>query len=151
MAAGAWLIYNKAIKKIGNGTIDLSATTFRLALFGSGGNYATSTLSLLGSATDQVTSGNGYSSSGKACTSEIWTAGSSAGAYKFDVDDLVWTATGGAINSIKAAIIYTSGASAGACHVLCWSQLTSSAFNLGSGSTLTLTINASGVFELANA
>lgn len=151
MAATAWVVYNKAIKKIGNTTINLGATTFRVALFGSGGNFATSTISLLGSLTDQVTSGNGYSSSGKALSSEVWTAGTSAGAYKFDVGDVVWTATGGAINSIKAAVIYTSGASAGACHVLCWSQLTTGAFNLSSGNTLTLQIHANGVFQLANA
>lgn len=150
MAATAWVVYNKAIKKLGNATINLGTAQLRMALVGSGGNYATSTLSLFGSVTDQVTSGNGYSSSGKALTTEVWTAGSSAGAYKLDVADPIWTATGGAINSIKAAIIFVSGASAGACHVLCWSQLTSSAFNLASGNTLTVQIAASGVFEMAN-
>jgi len=151
MAATAWVLYNRAIKKIGNGTINLAGTNFRIALFGSGGNFATSTLSLLGSATDQVTSGNGYSSSGKALTSEVWTVGTSAGAYKFDVADVVFTATGGAINSIKAAIIYVSGAGAGSCHVLAWSQLTTNAFNLSTGNTLTIQIHANGVFALANA
>jgi len=127
MAATAWVVYNKAIKKIGNGTIDLSSLT------------------------DEVASGNGYTASGKAMTSEVWTVGGSAGAYKFDAADVVWTATGGAINSIKAAVILTSGDSAGACHLLAWSQLTTAAFNLSSGNTLTVQLNASGIFTLANA
>lgn len=150
MAASAWVVYNQAIKKIGNGTISL-AGAFRIALVGSAGNFATSTLSLFGSVTDQVTEANGYSSSGKALATEVWTAGASAGQYKFDAADVTWTATGGAINSIKAAIIFASGASAGACHVLAWSQLTSSAFNLTSGNTLTVQFNSAGVFTVANA
>ena len=151
MAASAWTVYNKAIKKIGNGTIDLSSATLRMALVGSGGNYATSTLSLLGSITDEVTEANGYSSSGKGLSGEVWTAGSSAGAYKLDATDPVWTATGGAINSIRAAIIFTSGGAAGSCHVLAWATLSTAAFNLASGNTLTVQFNASGIFELANA
>lgn len=150
MAATAWVVYNKAIKKIANGTISLGGN-FRMALVGSAGNFATSTLSLLGSITDQVTEANGYSSSGKALTTEAWTAGASAGQYKFDADDVTWTATGGAINSIKAAVIFASGASAGACHLLAWSQLTSSAFNLASGNTLTVQMAANGVFTVSNA
>lgn len=151
MAATAWVVYNKAIQKLADGTIDLSASTYRMVLVGSAGNFATSTLSLLGSVTDEVTEANGYSSSGKALTTEAWTVGTSAGQYKFDVDDVTWTATGGAINSIKAAIIFTSGDSAGACHVLCWSQLTTNAFNLASGNTLTVQMNSAGVFTMANA
>lgn len=151
MAASNWVVYNKAIKKIGNGTIDMSATTFRMALVGSGGNYATSTMSAWGSVTDEVTSGNGYSSSGKTLTNEVWTAGTSAGAYKFDFDDLTWTATGGAINSIRAAIIFVSAVATANCHLLAWCTLTTAAFNLASGDTLTVQINANGAFEIANA
>lgn len=151
MAATTFVLYNKAIKKIGAGTINLSTGAFRLALVGSAGNYATSTLSLLGSASDQVASGNGYVATGLALANKVWTVGASAGSYKFDADDIVLTATGGAINSIKAAIIITSGASAGARHVVAWSQLTSSAFNLASGNTLSIQFAAGGIFTAANA
>ena len=150
MAAQAFTLYNRAIRKLGAGTIQLPGAV-RIALVGSGSNFTTATMSLFGSVTDQVTSGNGYSSSGKALASEAWTAGASAGQIKFDAADPVWTATGGAINSIKACVLFMSGASAGACHLLAYASLTSTAFNLASGNTLTLQFNSSGIFTVANA
>jgi hypothetical protein len=151
MAAGAWTVYNKAKKKIGNTTINLAATTFRIALFQSAATSpaSLSTLSLLSQISNQVAEGNGYSSSGKALTSEVWTAGASDSQYKFDVSDVVWTGTGGSIANIKYAVIFLSAASAGGCHVLCYSQLTSTPFTLASGNTLTIQMNASGVLTLA--
>lgn len=150
MAAQAWKLYNRAIRKLGAGAIVLPGAV-RIALAGSAGNFATKTLSLLGSLTDQVTEANGYSSSGKTLASEVWTAGTSAGQIKFDAADPVWTATGGAINSIKAAVLFMSGAGAGSCHMLAYASLTSAAFNLGSGNTLTLQFNSAGIFTAANA
>lgn len=149
MAAQAFKLYNRAIRKLGAGTIQLPGAV-RAALVGSAGNFATKTLSLFGSITDQVTEANGYSSSGKALASEVWTAGASGGQIKFDAADPLWTATGGAINSIKAVVLFMSGASAALCHLLAYASLTSSAFNLSSGNTLTLQFNASGVFTAAN-
>jgi hypothetical protein len=150
MAAQAWKLYNRAIRKLGAGTIALPGAV-RIILVGSASNFATNTLSLLGSLTDQVTSGNGYSSSGKALASETWTAGASAGQIRFDAADPIWTATGGAINSIKAAVLVMSGASAGACHVLAYASLTSNAFNLASGNTLTVQFSSSGIFNATRA
>lgn len=149
MAAQAWKIYNLAKKKIGNTSLNLASTAFRMTLHTSASNAATLTLGVYGSLTGEVTEGNGYSSSGKALTGEIWTVGASAKQYKFDVDDVVWTATGGAINNIKFAAIWISGASAGGRHLLAVASLTSSQFNLSSGNTLTLQINSSGVFTMA--
>lgn len=65
--------------------------------------------------------------------------------------DPIWTATGGAINSIKAAVLFMSGASAGACHLLAYASLTSTAFNVSSGNTLTISMASAGVFVAANA
>lgn len=149
MAAGQWVVYNKAKKKIGNGTMSLAATTYRMTLHTSASNAGTLTLSTFSQLTSEVTEANGYSSSGKALTSEVWTVGASAGQYKFDVDDVVWTGTGGTIAGIKHAVIWISGASANARHLLCVSQLTSSQFTLSQNNTLTIQINAAGVLTLA--
>lgn len=149
MAAQAWKVYNLAKKKIGNGTLNLASTAFRMTLHTSASNAATLTLGVYGSLTGEVTEANGYSSSGKALTGEVWTVGASAKQYKFDVDDVVWTGTGGAISNIKFAVIWLSGASAGGRHLLATASLTSSQFNLSSGNTLTLQINSAGVFTLA--
>jgi hypothetical protein len=134
MAAGAWTVYNLAKKKIGNATLSLASTAFRVSLFTSASSGAgNSARGVISSIDDEVTSGNGYSSSGKAMTGEV----------------VVWTASGGSIANIKYAVIWLSGASAGGRHLLCYSQLTSSQFTLSSGNTLTLQMNASGVLTLA--
>jgi hypothetical protein len=148
MAAQAWKIYNLAKKKIGNSTLNLASTVYRMTLHTSASNAATLTLGVYGSVTGEVTEANGYSSSGKTLTGEVWTVGASAKQYKFDVDDVVWTATGGAISNIKFAVLWLSGASANGRHLLAVASLTSSQFNLSSGNTLTLQINSAGVFTL---
>jgi hypothetical protein len=146
MAAQPWKLYNLAKKKIGNTTINLAATTLRCSLVTSASNFATRTLGVFGSLTNEIADGNGYSTSGKAATSEVWTVGASAQQYKHDCDDFVWTATGGNIANIKGAVLWYSGASAGARHLLAFASLTSSQFTLSTGNTLTLQINASGIF-----
>lgn len=149
MAAGAWTVYNLAKKKIGNATLSLAATVFRISLFTSASNAATATLGVISSVTNEVTEANGYSSSGKALTGEVWTVGASAGQYKFDADDPFWSANGGAIANIKHAVIWLSGASAGGRHLLCRSQLSTSQFSLSTGNRLTIQMNASGILTLA--
>lgn len=151
MAAGAWTFYNKSKKNLGAGAIPLvnASSSFRMSLFASASNAATATLSTIGSLSNELTEANGYSSSGKALTGVTWTAGASAGQYRFNCDALVWTATGGAINNIKFAVIWYNGASAGARKLVCRSQLSTSQFNLTQNNTLTITPAATGVFNLA--
>ncbi len=147
MAAGAWTVYNEAKKYIGNATLNLS-TAKRITLHTSASNANTATLSIYSELTNEVGSGNGYSSSGKALGTVAWTVGASAGQYKFDADDVVWTGTGGSIASIKFAVISnTSGGASG--KLLCRSQLSSSAFTLSSGNTLTLQMASAGILTLA--
>lgn len=149
MAAGAWTLYNLAKKKIGNSTLNLSSTAFRITLHTSASNANTATLGVYNSVNNEVSEANGYSSSGKALANEVWTVGASAGQYKFDADDVVWTGTGGAIANIKFAVIWISAAASANRHLLCRSQLTTSQFTLSSGNTLTLQMNAAGILTLA--
>jgi hypothetical protein len=149
MAAGAWTFYNLAKKYIGNGVINLGSGAFRMQLHTSASNANTATLSTIGSVDNQVTEANGYSSSGKALANRAWTVGQSAGQYKFDADDSFWSANGGAISNIKFAVIWVSGASAGARKLLVRSQLSSSQFSLSSGNRLTIQHASTGIFTLA--
>lgn len=149
MAAQAWKIYNKAKKKIGNGTILLNGTHFRMTLHTSASNAATLTFSTYASVTGEITSvASSYSSSGKACTSAQWTLGRSVKEYKFQVGNVFWSAAS-QISNIKLAVIWVSGASAGARHVLAVASLTSTQFNLAAGNRLTIAINTNGVFTVA--
>lgn len=149
MAAQAWKLYNLAVKKIGNATLSLASTVYRMTLHQSASNFATATLGVYNSLTSEVTEGNGYSSSGKALANEAWTVGVSAHQYKFDSDDPIWTATGGTIANIKAAVIAISAAASANRHLLVRASLTSAQFTLSSGNTLTLQMNSSGIFTMA--
>lgn len=147
MAASAWAVYNEAKKYIGNATLRLD-TAKRITLHTSASNANTATLSIYSEVNNEVTEGNGYSSSGKSLASIVWTVGASAGQYKFDADDVVWTGTGGSIANIRYAVISNvSGGASG--KLLCRSVLTTAQFTLASGNTLTLQMNASGILTLA--
>jgi hypothetical protein len=148
MAAGAWNVYSLAKKKIGNGSISLAATVYRMTLHTSASNAATVSLGTIASVTGEIADGNGYSTSGKALTGEVWTVGASATQYKFDTDDAFWSANGGTIANIKFAVIWLSAASAGGRHLLCRSTLSTSQFSISSGNRLTITMNSSGVLTL---
>lgn len=149
MAAGAWTVYNLAKKKIGNATLSLASTVFRCTLHTSASNAATATLGVYNSVTGEVTEANGYSSSGKALTSEIWTAGVSAGQYKFDADDVFWSGNAGAIANVKFAVIWLSAAASANRHLLCRSQLSTSQFSISSGNRMTIQMAATGILTLA--
>jgi hypothetical protein len=153
MAAGAWKCFNRAKKFIGNGTLSLSATTFRMCLATSASNLKTSgsgkPLINRTSLTGQVTSTLGCPVLGKALTGELWTTGASAKQIKFDTDDLIFTATTSAIANIKYAVIFLTGASAGAQKLLCYSTLTTSQItSLAIGNTLTVQMASGGVLTL---
>ena len=153
MAAGAWKVFNRAKKYIGNGTLSLSSTTFRMCLATSASNLKTTAsgrpLINRTSLTGQVVSTLGCPVLGKAMTGEVWTTGASARQIKFDTDDLVFTATTSAIANIKYAVIFLTGASAGAQKLLCYSTLTTSQItSLAADNTLTVQMASGGVLTL---
>lgn len=147
MAATAWAIYNKAKNKIAEGTIPLNAAVWKCQLHTSASNASVSTFSLVSSINNEVANGNGYLTGGKQLSAPTWTTGASAGVYRFDTSDPVWTASGGTIPNIKFAVIRTSTSATGG-HVLCWSKLTTAQFTLAQDNTLTIQMNASGIFTL---
>lgn len=151
MAASAWAVYDRAKEFIGDNTIDLDlASEFRLHFFTSGSNAQTSALSTLASVTNQLASGNGYTQSGYLLT-QTWGTGASAGAIRFDTDDVVLSASGGAHNNVQyAAIVAQTGASAkdGTNKLLCACQLSTASIDVGDGSTLTVQQPALGVFNM---
>jgi hypothetical protein len=99
MAATAWTLYDKAKKKIGNGTIKLGVDTFKVQLHQSTSNASTSTLSLATSVTNEVANGNGYTTGGKTLASVTWTVGASASQYSFDAAGRPTAATSTASSS----------------------------------------------------
>lgn len=143
MSASAFQFYSKAKKYIGNGTIQLGTTALKMKLTTSASNASTFTLSTFASITGEIGTSGGYTAGGKALATMAWTVGASAKQYKFDADDLIWTATGGPLTNVKYGVIGVSGGKA-----LCWSKLSTSQFTVTTGNTLTVQFNAAGIFTL---
>jgi len=143
MAASAFLIYNEAKKYIGNGTIVLGTSAFKLKLTNSASNASTFTLSTFASVTGEISARGGYVANGKALATMAWTVGASAKSYKFDADDLVFTASGSSLINVKFAVIGLSGGKA-----LAWSKLSTAQFTITSPNTLTIQFNALGIFTM---
>lgn len=151
MAAGPYTFYNLAKRHLGDATINLGSGTFDVHLFQSTSNFATLTLSTLGSLTNQVLSANNYTLAGKPLAGVTWAAGASAGQSRFNGNALTFSAVGGTIANIKAAVIVKrTGLSAKdpANKLLCFTQLTTLQFSLTTGNTITINPSATGIFNL---
>jgi len=136
MAAAAWKVYNEAKQYMLIGTIDLDAATLRMALHKSTSNASTFTLSTWASVTVPV-AGGGYTGV-KTLTASV-TTGANASTYKFTFANVTYTASGADITSVMYAVIYISGGKA-----ICWSKLSTAAFTVTNGNTLTIAANATG-------
>ena len=143
MAASAFTFYNKAKKYIGNGTLQLGTSAFKMKLTTSASNASTFTLSTFASITSEIGTSGGYVAGGKALASMTWTTGASAKQMAFDAADLVWTATGGPLTNVKYGVIGVSGGKA-----MCWSKLSTSQFTVTIGNTLTIQFASAGIFTL---
>ena len=152
MAATAWAFYHNAKHKLCKGDasgFNLSADVFKLNLFMSAATTPadTPTLSLFSEISIEA-SGGAYPSggSGKVLSATTWTV-TDTSIQKFDSTNWIMTATGSTITNVKYAVIRNStGATEG--HLLCWSQLSTSPFSISTGNTLTIQINANGIFNL---
>lgn len=155
MAAGTWKIYAKAKKYIGAGTITLGAGVFKMQLHRTSASAAIlvlSTRSTNASIPGEISATGGYAANGRNLlpATAKWTVGASAKSYKFDYSTvgLVFTGSGAALNNIRYALIRNS-TGAGAGKVLCFCTLSTAAFTIASGNTLTIAPAATGVFSLA--
>ena len=143
MAATPWQLYNAAKKYIGNGTIQLGVDVFKLKLCTSASNASTFTLSTFASINNEISATGGYVANGKALAGVAWTVGASAKQFKFDSDDVIFTASGANLNNIKYGVIGLSGSKA-----LCWSRLSADQFTVTAGNTLQVIPNAAGIFTV---
>ena len=144
MAAAAWRLYAKAKEYIGDGTITLGTGGFKMALFRGSSNASTLTLSTLASVTVQA-SGGAYTAGGKylAPSAGTWTLSGSTVTFDYTTLGITFTASGSNISAVQYAVIHNSAGK-----LLCWSKLSSSAFDVSDPNTLTILPAATGVFTL---
>ena len=151
-AAGKWKLYELAKLNLGKAAFDLTAGTFNMALFLSTSNADTLTTSeKLADLTNEVGNANGYSTGGAAMATVTWT--NTAGTEKFTAAPTVWTASGAGIVA-RSAVVYKVGTFAGIVNpILCTCLLDATPANVtaAAGTTLTVTMNASGSWTLGGA
>lgn len=145
MPAGSWTVFNRAKLKLANGSLDLDTNPFRMVLTTSSQALdatfvGTSTDCRYSDLTAEVV-GTGYTATGKLLTA-TWTQ--STGTITFDVDDQAWTSS---TITAKYAVIYADNTND---DLLCFVDLETGGGSVSTtAGTLTVTINASGVFTLA--
>jgi len=141
MAAGAWTFTSGGRTRLLNGTFDIDTDTYKCALFLSTSNLGAASTTFAG-VTGEHAAANGYTAGGIAVALTL------AGTTTVTVDvttDPVWTASGGSIVARFAAIYEVGG------DILCYCLLDSAPADVTAttGNTLTVAMNASGVFTLA--
>lgn len=151
MAADAWKVYNSFKEYMADGTIDMDNDAFKMALFDVGSNATSLAVVRYGSLTSETANANGYTTGGKTLTSPTWVLAGST--VTFDGANVAWTASGGSI-TVRYAVIYDDTVSAVATDAnVCMTTLdnTPADVTVTDGNTLTVQINASGVFTLSGA
>lgn len=142
MAAGAWTFTNAGRTSLLNGDFDLDTDTFLMALFLSTSNLGAASTTYAG-VTNEHANANGYTTGG--VSMGVLTLGGTTTVTVDDPADVVWTASGGPITAKFAAIYKTAG------NILCYCLLESGGADVTAtdGNTLTVALNASGIFTLA--
>ena len=142
MAAGAWTFTDGTRTRILNGTFDFDTDTFKVALFLSTSNIGAASTTYAG-VTNEHANANGYTTGGISLGTLTL-----AGTTTVTVDDpldMVWTAAGGSITA-RFAVLYENAGD-----VVCYCLLDSTPADVTAtnGNTLTIALNASGIFTLA--
>jgi hypothetical protein len=145
MAASNWILYNNARKKILNGTILLKTSVLRCKLYKDGAaDISVSANSVLSNITTSAVAN--ISAFTLSTMTIVAVAGSAT--HKFSGPNLVFSASGGNATTIQYAVVYASGASAGASHVLMWCKLSTAAFDVTENNTLTINTPTNGYFVI---
>lgn len=143
MAASKWMVYKNAKKYLMDGTIDLDAGTMRMKLL-----KGTKAAVVSAFTRDTFASLTHIQSAG--ISQAIMTVSGyaiisiNASTWGFDSTAVIFKATGSNLTSIQYAVIGISNGKA-----LAWCKLSSAAFQLSDGNTLTITPNASGYFTIS--
>jgi hypothetical protein len=154
MAAGKWKVYEIAKEQIATGVMDLDSDSFRINLYLSTSNadtLAKGTIENMGDLTNEVATNFGYTQGAKTVTLSVSESGGTV-----TVDETtnpVWTASGGAITARFAVIYkYVDGTPANNTPLcVCLLDTAPADVSATDGNTLTITMNASGIFTLSGA
>lgn len=147
MTANAWLVYDIFWEQLGNELHTMLSDTVKMALHTSGYTPNQSTDASQSALGNEHAQQYGYTTGGATCGSVSWAA--TAGTLAFDLADGVWNATGGSI-VCRHAVLYNSNAG-GTNDLIAYSLLdnTPADVTCTDTNTLTVEVNASGVFDVS--
>ena len=144
------IAYNLFKYALGKKLIDLSADTFKVALFTSASNATTTALThsggtppLYSDLTNEVSNANGYTTGG-ATVANTWT--NSSGVETFGLANSQWTASGAGL-VWEFAVFYDS--TTGHLVAWCYGDSTPASVTVAAGVQMTLTMNVAGLFSLS--
>jgi hypothetical protein len=147
MAADAWKVYHKTKEYMSDGTMDLDADNFDVALFVAASTGVTNSTSVtMGDLTGEVTATGYVRDTANPIT---WTE--SGGTVTFDITtDPAFTASGASI-VCHYAVIFNDSTSAPADCLMCYSRLDNSPSDVTvtDGNTLTIQMHTNGAFQVA--
>ena len=147
MAADAWVIHDAFKERMADGTLDLDNDTFKVGLFLSTSNAATTSVNNFASLTNEHgTTNTGYTAGGNTLSGVTWAQ--TSGTATFDSDNTSWTA-GTAGLSPRFAVLYddTDASKTVVAHSLL--DNTPADVSVASGNVLNVNMNASGIFTLS--
>lgn len=155
MAAGTWKSFTRTIRNISTAQINLSAGIYKMCLHRASASASlllrsNGAISVWASVPGEISARGGYVAAGRRISAPGFTVGDTALRMKFryTTAGIVFTASDSALNNIKYAVIRNS-TGAGAGKVIAFCTLSTAAFTIASGNTLTILPNAAGVFYLA--
>lgn len=147
--AASITFYQSFSKTLGDGTFDMDANTFKVTLHSSSYTPSASAHTVYADLTNELSTANGYTNTGKALTTVVWSR--TGGTTKFDADDTQWTAAGGSIVA-RYAVLRAVGTLNGVVDPLVAYILldtTPADKTATDTNTFTLAWNASGIFTHA--
>lgn len=142
MAAGNWTFTDGARTRMLNGTFDFDTDTFKVALFLSTSNIGAASTTYAG-VTNEHANANGYTTGG--ISLGALTLSGTTTVTVDDPADMVWTASGGSITA-RFGVLYENAGDVVAYFLL---DSTPADVTATDGNTLTIALNASGIFTLA--
>lgn len=144
MVASAWKVFWTAKKRMGLTGFNLATGSgFRMSLHktAASANLLSSNVSTYGSIGSGAGGVGGISTDGQALGLATWTLSGST--YTFDTSNEIYSPSGAAMTSVRYAVIRLSVAAASG-YPLCYAALSTIAFDVGDGSSLTVQMAATG-------
>lgn len=138
------IIFNKFMADLGSGLIDWGSDTIRVALYSDISNFNADTT--VYSNTNELASANGYTQNNKAAAGAVL-QNDTDDVAQYDLADVTWTASGGAIGPASGALVYDVTNGSGAAYLIDFAA----AKTADNGTDFKITIDASGLFLMRQA